>query len=198
MKQKRFLTGVLCMLLIAVALSACGTKAPANAIVTPVSNMENAVTPTIDFCAADHIKDGAQAVHRFMRTFDDTAAIASNTGREKLNDPISTLQAVRRQAEDLQVPDCLVSLKNLQLAHMNAVITTLISFVGGSSSDVLNQYIDLARKDRQAYNQELERLIGATLTPAPTMPPLPTQNPLTPVPTEAPADTLSPTETPAS
>ena len=89
----------------------------------------------MDLCAPDHIKDAAQAVNRLMRAFDDTAQIASNTPREQLTAPISGLQSVRRQTEDLEVPDCLTNLKNLQLAHMNAVITTLVSFVGGADSD---------------------------------------------------------------
>jgi hypothetical protein len=56
------------------------------------------------------------------------------------------------------VPDCLTNLKNLQLAYMNAVITKLVSFVGGADSSALNKYISLARTQRQAYDQELERL----------------------------------------
>jgi hypothetical protein len=128
----------------------------------------------MDLCAPEHIKDAANAVHRLMRAFDDSAQIAQNSAREQLTAPITALQAVRRQSEDLQVPACLSTLKNMQLAYMNAVITTLISFVGGAKADALNSEIILARTNRAAYNAELERLLGVTLTPAPTLRPLPT------------------------
>ena len=67
---------------------------------------------------------------------------------------------------------------------MNAVITTLISFVGGAKAEALNSEINLARTHRAAYNAELKRLLGATLKPAPTLPPLPTSA-FTPVPPTA-------------
>ena len=73
----------------------------------------------------------------------------------RLTAPISGLQAVRRQSEDLQVLACLTTLKNLQLATMNAVITTLISFVGGAKAEALNSEINLARTHWAAYNAEL-------------------------------------------
>jgi hypothetical protein len=168
-------------LLVAVLLSSCGA-APAG---SPSATADKSgATPTMDLCAPEHIKDAATAVHRLMRAFDDSAQIAQNSAREQLTAPITGLQAVRRQSEDLQVPACLTTLKNLQLAYMNAVITTLISFVGGAKADALNSEITLARNNRTAYNAELERLLGVTLTPAPTLPPLPTSA-HTPVPPTA-------------
>lgn len=158
-------------LLVAILLSGCGAKSAVSATATPE---KPGTTPTLDLCAPEHIKDVANAVHRLMRAFDDSAQIAQNSPREQLTAPISGLQAVRRQSEDLQVPACLTTLKNLQLAYMNSVITTLIAFVGGANTDALNSEINLARSNRAAYNAELQRLLGVTLTPAPTLPPLPT------------------------
>lgn len=188
MRTKQIKTFLCAILLASVLLSACGPTTTPFAPTTAVPPTAGP-TATMDLCAPDHIKDAAQAVNRLMRAFDDTAQIASNTAREQLTAPISGLQSVRRQTEDLVVPDCLTNLKNLQLAHMNAVITTLISFVGGADSTVLNKYIALARTQRQAYDLELERLLGVTLTPAPTIEPLPTQVPVTDTP-------ISPTATP--
>lgn len=159
------------VILVAVLLSSCGAKAAGSASATPD---KPGTTPTMDLCAPEHIKDAANAVHRLMRAFDDAAQIAQNSAREQLTAPITGLQAVRRQSEDLQVPACLNMLKNLQLAYMNTEITTLISFVGGAKADALNSEITLARSNRAAYNAELERLLGVTLTPGPTMFPLPT------------------------
>ena len=187
MKPERLKIFFWLILLVSILLSGCGsTPTPISSTAIPPTA---GPTATMDLCAPDHIKDAAQAVNRLMRAFDDTAQIASNTSREQLTAPISGLQSVRRQTEDLLVPDCLTNLKNFQLAHMNAVIITLVSFVGGADSTALNKYIALARTQREAYDVELERLLGVTLTPAPTMEPLPTQLPptltVTPVPPTA-------------
>jgi hypothetical protein len=174
-------TLLILFLLVAILLSGCSANTVVSASATPD---KPGTTPTMDLCAPDHIKDAANAVHRMMRAFDDSAQIAQNSPREQLTAPITALQAVRRQSEDLQVPACLTTLKNLQLSYMNMVITTLISFVGGAKADALNSEINLARTNRSAYNAELQRLLGVTLTPAPTLPPLPTSA-FTPVPPTA-------------
>ncbi len=163
----------------AVLLASCGSPAT---VVVEITSTPAVPTATMDLCAPENIKDSALAVHRLMRAFDDTAQIATNTTREQLSGPVSALQSVRRQVEDVSVPECLVNLKNLGLAHMNAVITTLISFMGGADTDTINTGISLARAQRQAYDDELTRLIGATFTPAPTLPLLPTSPPPTATP----------------
>jgi hypothetical protein len=178
MKIKRVSNFILIVVIVSsIMLSACS-----SAFANPAATATPGPTATLDLCAPDNIKNAASAVHRLTRTFDDTANIAVNTSRDKLSAPVSALQAVRRQAEDLRVPDCLVNLKNLQLSHMNAVISTMVAFMGGATSDTLNKGIALARTQRKTYDDELSRLLGATLTPAPTLPELPTSIPPTPTP----------------
>src|SRR5689334_1167775 len=123
------------VLLAGALLTACGASAtppPATVTLTP------------DACAPENIKLEAQKVHRLMREFDDASVLASNTARTEISPAIAGLQRIRRDAEDLLVPECLVQLKNYQLSHMNLVINTLLAFMGGAEEKVTSQGIALA------------------------------------------------------
>jgi len=150
---------ILIVLLAGVLLAAC---APADAP-TPAPT----VTLTPDACAPENMKAEAQKVHRLMREFDDASVLASNTARTEISPAIAGLQRIRRDAEDLVVPECLVQLKNYQLSHMNLVINTLLAFMGGAEEKVTSQGIALARQQHDAYMLELARVLGLTIV-APT------------------------------
>jgi len=111
-------------------------------------------------------------VHKLMREFDDASLLASNTPLEQLNPTIANLQRIRRAAEDLQVPDCLVTLKQYQLTHMNTVINTMLGFLSGADPEALNRGIALARQQHDQYTLELANLLDLTVVAPPTADPL--------------------------
>jgi outer membrane murein-binding lipoprotein Lpp len=132
-----------------------------------------------DPCAPANITTEVAKVNSLMREFDDAAQLASQVKRDQLVDVIPSLQEIRRRAEDLDVPYCLATLKSLQVTHMNTVINTLLSFVGGAEPDLLVQGIALARMQHEDYNRELARLMGVTYEPPETSEP-PGEPPETP------------------
>ena len=67
MRSKTLLT---LFMLVAILISGCDAKSAVTASVTPE---KPGTTPTMDLCAPEHIKDAANAVHRLMRAFDDSA-----------------------------------------------------------------------------------------------------------------------------
>jgi len=143
-------------LILAILLSACGIRtAPA-----PTSTPIPAPTQTPDPCAKENLPDQVQKVNKIMREFDDSSLLAANTTKDQLRPAIADLQRIRREAEDLTVPACLTNLNQLQLVHMNTVITTLISFMGGADQTSLNKGIALARQQHDAYTVELSKLLG--------------------------------------
>lgn len=152
---------ILILMILSISLAACGSNA------TPASSLPT-VTPTSDPCAPENIKDEASKVHHLMREFDDASARASNTARAQLNDPISDLQSIRRDAEDLQVPGCLTRLKQVQLTYMNLVIGTLLNFMGKGDQQTASQGIALAKQQHDAYLVELAHVLGATIISPPT------------------------------
>jgi hypothetical protein len=108
-----------------------------------------------------------------MREFDDASALASSVPRDQLSTSIIELQRIRREAEDERIPGCLTELREIQVQHMNTVISTLLAFMKGNVDEqTLNQAISLARQQHDEYTLELARLLGLTVVPA-TLPPAP-------------------------
>jgi hypothetical protein len=128
-------------------------------------------TPGSDACAPGKLPAEVERVNNLMRAFDDWSSLALNTPKQGLSDVISNLQSIRRQAQDLAIPECLQKLKQYQLSHMETVINTLLAFLSSSDSVLVNQGILLARSQHDQYNQEYARLLGLTIVPAGT--PLP-------------------------
>lgn len=118
-----------------------------------------------DPCAPQNLPATVQPVNDRMREFDDAAQLASNLPAEQLPEIISNLQRIRREAEDIQIPTCLATLKVYQLNHMNLMIQTLLAVVGGADQETLNNGLEEARKEYDLYSLEIVRLLGITLAP---------------------------------
>lgn len=190
--MKKDLKGFISVLVLSIILAGCGstlTPAPSPAAtetspgITPTAESIVSIsdtTATPDPCSSMLIEAEVQKVHSHMREFDDASILASNMPREDLSDSIATLQRIRREAEDEEIPACLTVLKTHQIDHMNSVIGTLVAFIGGADRTTLEQAILTAREQHDQYTLELARLLGLTVVPA-TVPVLSTPE-LTPTP----------------
>ena len=173
--MKKELLLIISTLVLTLALASCGATpstlqttatAPATAPATVTESVPPTVTVTADPCSPGQIEAEVQKVHRHMREFDDASILASSTPREQLSGSIADLQRIRREAEDETIPACLTDLKAYQVQHMNSVISTLISFMGGADQKSLDQGISLARQQHDQYTLELARVLGLTVVPA--------------------------------
>ena len=126
------------------------------------------VSATLDSCAPENISSEIEQVHSLMREFDDASLLASNTPLGQMSASITDLQRIRRATQDQRVPACLVSLKQIQLAHMTTVINTMLGFLSGADAEALNQSIGLARQQHDQYTLEMAGLLGLTVVPAST------------------------------
>jgi hypothetical protein len=131
-------------------------------------------TSTPDPCAPANLPAQIIPVHDLMREFDDASILAQNTPLQYLSPQIADLQRIRRAAEDQPVPACLAELKGYQLAHMNVVVDTFLTFIqafssGGGGALDLTPQLEAAREQHRLYDAELSRLMG--WTPVPTMTP---------------------------
>ncbi len=143
------------LVLMAVIVAACGSAAPATAA-------PPAASATPDACAPENIRTAAGAVNQFMRQFDDESQLASYVPQHQLAGHIAALQSVRRAAQDQTVPICLQRLKQLQVTHMNTVISTLMTFLGGGDQQAVAAGVRLAQRQHDAYLIELAGALGIT------------------------------------
>ena len=152
-------------------ISACAGQ-PAATVET-----ESPTTPTIspdeDPCSTQNLPATVQPANDLMREFEDASQLASNLPAQQLPEVISNLQRIRRDAEDVQIPACLTTLKTHQLNHMNLMIQTLLAFVGGADQQELTKGLELARNEHDLYSLEIVRLLGITLAPITATPSTP-------------------------
>ena len=169
--MKKDLLLIISTLVLIIALAGCGNipstpQTPAAAPATETESVPPTITVTPDPCSPGQIEAEVQKVHKHMREFDDASILASSTPREQLSGSIADLQRIRREAEDETIPACLTDLKTYQVQHMNSVISTLISFMGGADQKSLDEGISLARQQHDQYTLELARVLGLTVVPA--------------------------------
>lgn len=142
------------------------SPASATSAISSSAEPDPGSSTTPDLCSTELIEAEVQKVHRHMREFDDASILASKMPREDLSESIAGLQRIRREAEDEEIPSCLINLKSHQVEHMNSVIGTLIAFIGGADRASLEQSILIAREQHDRYTLELARLLGLTVVPA--------------------------------
>lgn len=178
MKIKQHRIAALLVLSLAIFLAACVNTPSGNdpqyIVVTATSAP---ATNTPDPCAAENLEAEVQRIHAYMREFDDASTLAASRPREELAASIADLQRIRREAEDQPTPACLATLKTYQVSHMNAVINTLVAFMGGADQATVDQGIGLARDQHDRYTLELARLLGITVEPASVISPAQTPTP---------------------
>lgn len=155
---------ILLTLAFSLLLAACSRDATPEVTETP------AITSTPDLCSSENLPREAAKVNKLMREFDDYSALASNTPQSQLVVLIPEMQRILRDTEDLPVATCMQTLKNLQMAHMNLVVQTLMAFMNNTDVQVINAGIAQARELHGKYDIELARLLGITLAPQPTSP----------------------------
>jgi hypothetical protein len=163
------------ILIFSVFLAACGTPGATEVATQATQASANVFTVTPDLCSAENLPDEVSRVNKLMREFDDYSSLASNTPQAQLINLIPDMQRILRDAEDLQVPTCLQTLKKLELAHMNLVIQILMAFLNSASAQVdtqtINAGIAQARELHAKYDIEMARLLGITLVVPPTATP---------------------------
>ena len=179
--MKRYHLSIILSISIPVLLSSCGNTTTPTAIVqdtatdvqSPTIAATDTATPipptitaTSDPCAPENIQVEVDNVHRHMREFDDASLLAANMSRETVGSAIPNLQRIRREAEDQPISSCLSDLRTYQIAHMNSVINTLISFMSGADQASIDQGISIARQQHDQYATELARVLGLTIITA--------------------------------
>ena len=179
-------------LLVIILLSACGTKKAALPAEAATPGATSVAIATSDPCSKENLPSEVAKINDLMREFDDGSRLASSTPQTQLVQVIPPLQEVRRRAEAQKVPQCLITLKTLQINHMNTVIEILMAFMGNAQNANVKEGIAQARELHMQYDAEIARLLGLTLVPAPTFAPeTPDANVPQPSATQPPSSGLS-------
>ncbi len=137
----------------------------------------------------------SEGVRDVARRFDDAVELAQSTPRVSLAPIVSDLQAIRRDAEDIEVPDCAADAQDALIAYMDSTIDGFRAFLASEADASVNAYFDAASRHFNDYQERLDTVMGVpSATPRPTSTPGPTA---TSRPTATPSPTVTPGPSPA-
>jgi len=156
LKELKFFS--ILVILLALFLTACNAQSSQETS----TELPSSAAQTPDPCSAANISDSAAPILAGMAEFDDASDLAANTPHEQLTGPISDLQAIRRAAEDYEVPDCLVPLKIAQIDYMNSVIDTMLMFLSMEQEEVIMVGIEITDELRALYENTATSILGET------------------------------------
>ncbi len=187
---------VVAIIVIVASLFNAPAAIPPASTATPVSGTPLS-TATPDLCSTENMPETIAGLEKLSREFEDIYNIAAITPSAQLTPLTTELQRVRREAEDYDVPACLIVLKEYQIDSMNAYIEALMALIAAlqvnvepvagmtqqqydqAVSDALSPYYALANQRindasslTNKYIVEKARLLGVTLVPTPTAPPV--------------------------
>lgn len=177
----------LCFLLLTIGVMGCsslGSTPKTSIIITSTPDL-NKTTTSGDLCSDENKPAEIRKIVRLMRYFDDTSVLAQSTTQQQLAPVLLALGDIMHDAEDVEVPACLETLKTSASNYMRAVFTTMTNFMAGVQGDAITTQINASREMRTAYEAELASQMGLpyyTVTPMATW----TATPVTPTSTPAP------------
>lgn len=146
-------------------LTACGQAD------TPQETLAETEDPQPLACSDEELEGYQEAVRDVTRRFDDAVRVADSTARINLSDQVSELQAIRRDAEDVEYPECADEAHRWLVNYMNSTIDAFLAFQSEAPDLELEEawYVADATYDR--YQEALDLVAedaNATLEPVPT------------------------------
>ena len=117
-------------------------------------------TPTPDPCSPGEIMQYLDAIRYVHFRFDDAVALASVTPQESLSVAIANLEAIRGEAEELEVPVCAVAAKEALGDYMDATIEAFTAILANQPAADANSALQRAAELREAYLDEMAEVTG--------------------------------------
>ncbi len=81
----------------------------------------------------DAVQAAQAALDATVRKWVDAVRVADTTGRIALAGPVSTMQAIRREAASISVPACLIPARTLLVRAMDATVNGYLAFMSNES-----------------------------------------------------------------
>jgi len=147
--------------LLLVLVTACGGSVPTVAVAPTVAPQP---TPACPDRAAEFIRLSQD----LREQWDDALTLADSTPRGSLPPQIADLQRIRRETEDLEVPDCAAEAKEHLVGAMDAGIDGFIAFLGQEDQSIIDANFRTVGTELAAYQNELDSMAGLT-APAPVV-----------------------------
>jgi len=121
----------------------------------------NAVSTTsaIDaYCGVGKVDQALGRLNDLVERWGDAVKLAMSTERTALASQVEQLQAIRREARDIEVPECLDNGKSSLVTSMDAHIEGYLAFMRQEPADVFSGHMDKATREMELFISEVEQI----------------------------------------
>jgi len=147
---------------------------------------------TNSYCPPEEAKIAFEELSLIQERWLDGIQIANATPRMSLPTVIENLQIIKRDANALDVPECLIEAQKYLVESMEYGIDSFLSFLSNDEDGMVNFNFNISNSLLSSASVELKEINACLPNCRPTAIPSPTS---TPLPTQTPTPTLSPTPT---
>jgi hypothetical protein len=109
-------------------------------------------------CGINRLQASSKAISSLLTRFSDELQVANSTPRMSLAGPVSNLQQIKRETDDLVVPACLDMAKGYAVGSMVDGINGFIAFMGQEDNSVVTSHLNSATSQAQYFQDELVRV----------------------------------------
>lgn len=135
-------------------------------------------TPTETASCATIASGFTSEITSVLDRWSDANELAGSTARGSLAPQIQELQEIRRNARDLEAPECAKLLQDLLVSSMDHTIKSYLDFMSMAADDVVQNSMRSAASDLDEFTTELARIRGGgSVAAAPTRTAIPTLQP---------------------
>ena len=152
-------------------LASCGGPTPEQQAATATTQSLEATTTAANTCREAAVSYGKE-MDPIYQEWDDQLKLTEQTGRGQLAPQIQSLQAIKRKADAVTVPECAKVAHGHIVIGMNDTIDGFLAFMSQQPQTEVSAKIKSGSNHFNQYRLELDKA-----TVAPTAAPVPTATP---------------------
>lgn len=107
-------------------------------------------------CEVDAVREASALLVRQRNSYDHTYQFATSASRTSLVHPVTALQQILMDTQDVPVPACMQTAKNELIHYMGAVIRAFQAFGAQEADAVIRDLLDQSDRHYDNFSTELE------------------------------------------
>ena len=106
-------------------------------------------------CGTQRVSDGIDKLMLIANRWDDANKLANSTPRMALASPLASLQSIKQDAQNAELPACMQYAQNDLVQMMDHTITGYIKFMGQDTDAAVSSQFDLASSNQKNFVNDL-------------------------------------------
>ena len=109
-------------------------------------------------CEVDEVKQASAVLITQMRRYDDVYASAANGTRTSIDYPVTVMQQILVDTQEVEVPACMRAAKSELVAYMGDAIKAFKAFQAAESDAAIQGFLDSSYAHIRTFRLELDEI----------------------------------------